>query len=104
MDVTCTTDAPGDLVIQENMWSGWYAQRDAISIPLETGPWLRVEAPAGIHHYAFRYRPWDVLLGIGLSILGVLVCLWHWFSMTISGFQPRNITQQGGEFAEARDV
>ena len=79
IDVTCTSREPGRLIVQENMWTGWYARRDGASVPLHGGTVLSVDAPAGTHHYAFRYRPWDVWLGLGLTFVGLALCGWLWW-------------------------
>jgi hypothetical protein len=63
--------ASGTLIVQENNWSGWYASRDNQPIELSADQWLTVSAPAGPHHYEFRYRPWDVAVGLLLSAIGL---------------------------------
>jgi hypothetical protein len=75
IDVDCETDEPGALVVRENQWSGWTAKRDGVAVPLDPGPWLTVKAPAGLHHYEFRYRPWDVTVGLLLTIAGVALSI-----------------------------
>ena len=100
IDVVCTSDTPGQLIVQENMWTGWYAQRDGQSIPLKGGPWLHVDAPAGVHHYTFRYRPWDVYAGLCLTLAGILLCLWHWFGTTITTVFPRQVPQLPNKVAD----
>ncbi len=79
IDVVCQTSVEGELVVQENSWSGWFAKQDGNSVKLLAGNWLRVKAPAGSHRYTFRYRPWDVPLGIALSLLGVALAIVLWF-------------------------
>lgn len=71
IDVECQTDAPGQLVVKENSWSGWKVKMDGVKAPLSSSTWLSTEAPAGSHSYEFRYRPWDVPLGGVLSLAGV---------------------------------
>lgn len=73
IEVTCESERPGELVIYENMWEGWTASRDGAPISLLPGHWLRTEAPAGLHHYQFRYKPWDVPVGLGLMVVGLLL-------------------------------
>jgi hypothetical protein len=82
IDVDCRTDAPGQLVVTENLWDGWHVKRDGLKVPLDSGPWLTTKAPAGNHHYAFRYRPWDVPLGAALSLLGIGLATWLWVRQT----------------------
>lgn len=79
IDVICATDQPGTLVVHENRWSGWTATQDGSPISLGPGQWLSVPAVPGEHHYEFRYRPWDVMLGLILSLVGVLSVVWLWF-------------------------
>ncbi|HZG69003.1 MAG TPA: hypothetical protein VEZ12_19865, partial [Herpetosiphonaceae bacterium] len=78
LTITCTNEQAGELVVQEHTWSGWSGRRDGVPVPLKAGPWLRVAAPAGLHTYELRYRPWDVLLGFASTVLGAtLTCvLW----------------------------
>ncbi|MEJ2562607.1 MAG: hypothetical protein P8Z42_07940, partial [Anaerolineales bacterium] len=69
IQVTCNNPAPGELVVQENTWSGWRAWRDGERVELIGDEWLQVEAPAGRHLYEFRYLPWDAPLGLLLRSL-----------------------------------
>ena len=39
---------------------------------------LEVIAPAGEHTYQFRYQPWDVFLGLALSLIGVILSIYIW--------------------------
>jgi hypothetical protein len=75
IDVACDLARGGTLTVKENSWSGWRASLDGASLPLRSGQWLRVEVPAGEHTVAFRYRPWDVLLGLGLCGLGMILAV-----------------------------
>lgn len=78
IDVECQTDAPGQLVVMENSWSGWKVKMDGVKTPLSSSPWLSTEAPAGSHSYEFRYRPWNVPLGGALSLAGVGLAIQLW--------------------------
>jgi hypothetical protein len=79
LTVDCDTAIEGKLVVQENTWTGWKAWRDGQRVPLIGERWLEVDAPAGKHTYEFRYRPWDVPVGLGISILGIVLCIGLWF-------------------------
>ena len=74
--VTCEVENPGSLVVLENNWDGWTVKRDGEFIPLMDSPWLMVESLPGLHTYEFRYEPWDVLVGVGLMLVGLLLALW----------------------------
>ncbi|MGD2253866.1 MAG: hypothetical protein PVF70_13205 [Anaerolineales bacterium] len=79
IDVVCNGELPGRLIVRENMWSGWKAWRDGAPVPLLGYLWLEAESPAGYHEYAFRYLPWDVPLGMLLSLAGMIMAGWLWF-------------------------
>ncbi len=85
INVTCDIDMPGILTIHENMWSGWKVSIDGQPAVLrEEEPWLSVDVPAGKHTVEFRYRPWDVPLGLALCIVGIALSgylLWKGDSM-----------------------
>jgi hypothetical protein len=79
IDMTCQSDQAGTLFIQENALTGWRAWRDNKKVELIPGQLLGVSAPPGNHNYSFRYHPWDVPLGIFISIIGLLLAVWLWF-------------------------
>ena len=72
----CEAESAGALTVQENLVSGWTARVDGTRVALGRGPWLNVQAPAGRHHYVFRYRPWDVPVGLGLTLGGMAMAAW----------------------------
>jgi hypothetical protein len=76
--VKCSTATPGQLIVQENSWTGWQVWRDGARVELADNDWLGAEAPAGEHTYEFHYRPWDVPLGLLLTVIGLGLCLWLW--------------------------
>jgi len=78
IQVDCRAETAGTLVVQENSWSGWRGSLDGRRVDLLGGPWLQVEAPAGAHHFEFRYRPWDVALGALLTLAGMALGVWAW--------------------------
>lgn len=78
LTVECSTDEAGTLIVRENNWTGWYAWRDGERVPLLDDRWLSADAPAGEHQYRFRYLPWDVPLGVLLSLLGAALSVWQW--------------------------
>ena len=80
IDLTCESATGGVLVVTENYFGGWKARIDGKPtqlIPFEN--WLAIKAPAGNHKYEFRYRPWDVPLGLLLTITGIGLVLWLLF-------------------------
>lgn len=79
IDVDCALAERGQLVVQENVYSGWSASLNSQGLPLQTSPWLAVNLPAGTYHVQFRYRPWDVPVGLALTLLGVALAIRLWF-------------------------
>ena len=71
----CISAVDGVLTVYENQYAGWTVRRDGQKVAMEGGPWLAVQAPAGVHHYEFRYRPWDVPVGLALTVAGIPVAL-----------------------------
>jgi len=78
IDVTCPESPEGTLMVMENNWQGWRAWQDKDPTPLHDSQWLSVLTPAGTHNYFFRYRPWDVWVGLGFTLLGVAGCIFFW--------------------------
>ncbi len=78
IEVNCPDSPEGILVVTENNWQGWRAQRDQLKTPLLFSTWLSVEAPAGVHNYSFRYKPWDVWVGFCIMLSGTALCFYLW--------------------------
>jgi hypothetical protein len=79
IDVYCQSNNPGFLVVMENQWNGWTVKIDGRSAKLTGGQWLSTYAPAGSHHFEFRYRPWDVVVGLMLTAAGLVLSIWLWW-------------------------
>jgi uncharacterized membrane protein YfhO len=62
----------------EHYWTGWKAWQDGKNFSLTPAEWLTVETKAGAHGYSFRYRPWDVWVGITLTLSGIAGCIFFW--------------------------
>lgn len=71
VDVRCELPSAGVLTVKENAWAGWSARIDGERTSLASSQWLAVNAPAGSHSVEFRYRPWDVPLGLALMVVGL---------------------------------
>jgi hypothetical protein len=97
IDVDCQTAVNGVLVVTENSTPDWRVKIDSVGTSLLPGQWLSVSAPAGPHRFSFRYRPWDVWVGLTLALVGLVV--------VIAGFLTRDnrLRSEGaaGEPAEA---
>ncbi|HMK09341.1 MAG TPA: hypothetical protein VK449_09955 [Anaerolineales bacterium] len=85
LSVVCSTGQPGSLTVEENAWEGWRAWIDGSPASLGAGHWLNLAAPEGTHTYTFAYEPWDVPLGLGVTLASLallLVLLIRSFSRT----------------------
>jgi hypothetical protein len=80
IDVSCTSPQGGILTVTENSWSGWGATVDGSKVELTPSRWLSVRVPAGTVQISFRYRPWDVPVGIAFMFIGMLASWWVWHS------------------------
>ncbi len=78
IDIWCDNSEKGILLVRENYWEGWQVWMDGEHVQFVADDWLSVEAPAGKHLYQFRYRPWDVYAGMGLSLVGLFWCVRLW--------------------------
>ncbi|HTX78406.1 MAG TPA: hypothetical protein VMC62_01995, partial [Longilinea sp.] len=78
IDVNCNAPQSGTLIVNENSWDSWYASVDGQVTPLLSGQWLSVAAPAGQHTYSFRYRPWDVWVGLLVTVIGIILAAVWW--------------------------
>jgi len=75
IDVDCQTAVDAVLVVTENATLDWKVEIDSVGARMLPGQWLSVAAPAGTHHFSFRYRPWDVWVGLSLGLLGVILVI-----------------------------
>ena len=85
IDVVCPESPKGQLIVYENNWTGWYAWVDKTRAALLPSDWLSADAPAGKHTFHFRYRPWDVWVGISLTILGIVLSVVLWIKAKQTG-------------------
>lgn len=81
--VTCDSEHGGQLIVKEYNWSGWKGWLDGKRVNIFGKQWMSVEAPSGFHIYTFRYLPWDVPLGLGLSVIGILLSIFIWYSSSL---------------------
>ena len=71
------TATPGFLVISEWDYPGWQMRRDGQRVPLYPADFALqgVFAPAGSHEFILQFRPWDVPMGVIISLAALLAGL-----------------------------
>lgn len=79
INVTCPPASVGTLIVREYSFDGWNAWADNAKTNLLPGPWLSLKTEAGEHSYKFAYQPWDVIIGLLISIAGIIVAVILWF-------------------------
>jgi hypothetical protein len=78
IDVTCDSPEDGMLIVRENAFPGWRVWIDGKIATLEPSDWLSTNSLTGKHVYSFRYQPWDVWLGLILTLFGCVYAAWIW--------------------------
>jgi hypothetical protein len=76
IDVTCDSDRPGLLVVQEHWARGWTVSRGDKRRHVTPGEWLTAGMPAGRSTVRFRYRPVELWWGIAFWALGYSAAAW----------------------------
>jgi len=81
--IQATTDTPGILVISEWAYPGWQATVNGSPWPIETANYAQqaLILPAGSHNITLRFAPWDVNVGVLISLLTLLgagILAWRW--------------------------
>ena len=80
INVVCNSTFNGRLVVQENYEPGWKGWMDGKPMALFGDPWISTDVPKGYHTFEFRYRPWDVPLGLLLTVVGLILSVAIWRS------------------------
>jgi len=83
LHIQTNSDSDGILVISEWDYPGWQAYVDGKLWPIETANYAlqALRLPAGNHDIELRYNPWDVKIGIALSLITLIVAVllaWKW--------------------------
>lgn len=77
--VNCENNFAGQLVVMENYFPGWVARCNSERLVLDPrSAWLTVWLPAGNNECQFNYRPWDVYVGLFLTLIGIGLAVFLW--------------------------
>lgn len=82
IEVQAEMAAPGYLILADRFDDGWQATVDGVDTPIAraNGVERAVAVPAGSHHVTFFYRPFPILLGVGLTGVAALI----WFGLLLT--------------------
>lgn len=76
------TDEPAIVVLLDRWYPGWTARVNGqpVDVLRANGAFRAVEVPAGYSDIEFIYRPTSLVIGIGLTAIGLIACfgLWWW--------------------------
>jgi hypothetical protein len=64
--------------VMENSWDGWTASSGPTPLELLPDHWLSIKTATGERSFSFRYRPWDVWVGLLLTLTGIGICIYLW--------------------------
>ena len=90
--------APGDVVVAERYDEGWHAYVDGAetTVARANGLAQAVAVPQGSHTVTFEYRPFPLMLGLGLT---VVAAAWSWLGLLatepVSGRDPTRAVEPG---------
>jgi hypothetical protein len=93
IQVLCTADQAGQLTVREHAWPDWTVLVNDQPTGLIPGEWLQVNLPAGQNRITFRYQPWDIPVGLFVSLVGIFISIWMVSERAfIHSVQPRRKT------------
>lgn len=73
--VRAQVDTPAMLILSDTLYPGWYATINGQATKIYAADFVLrgVEVPAGTHEIQFYYRPWSVIIGMTVNVLGLFV-------------------------------
>ncbi len=86
--VSCEAAAAGMLTVAENVWPGWQARVDGQAVPLYGQPFIALPLRPGAHTVSLKYRPYDVLAGGLLFLVGIVWAAYLW---SVKDTGPRQV-------------
>ena len=76
----CETDQDAFLYVSDTYYPGWRAYVDGKETKIYRAnlAFRAVEVPKGKHAIVFKYVPMSFYIGLCLTIIGFLLCIWLW--------------------------
>ena len=74
------SDGDAFLYVSDTYYPGWRAYVDGKETKIYRAnlAFRAIEAPKGKHTVVFRYVPMSFYIGLALTIIGILLCIWLW--------------------------
>jgi hypothetical protein len=74
------SDGDAFLYVSDTYYPGWRAYVDGKETKIYRAnlTFRAIEAPKGKHAIVFRYVPMSFYVGLALTIIGILLCIWLW--------------------------
>ncbi len=87
IEIEVSAAAPGYLVLSDAWYPGWEARVDGTPVPVRRANLLfrAVAVDTGVHVVEFTFRPRSLFIGLGISLVGVVLLL-----VQISAY-PKNV-------------
>jgi hypothetical protein len=81
VEISTQSDSDGFILLTDNSYPGWHATIDGNTTKIYRANYAfkAVYVPCGQHVVVFRYFPLSVMIGIGLTAIGMLLCIMFWF-------------------------
>jgi hypothetical protein len=78
--MSCETDQDAFLYVSDTWYPGWHAYVDGKETKIYRAnlAFRAVEVPKGKHTVVFKYVPMSFYIGLCLTIIGILLCIYLW--------------------------
>ncbi len=79
-DLEYESDGDAFLYVSDTYYPGWRAYVDGKETKIYRAnlAFRAIEAPKGKHTVVFKYIPMSFYIGLALTIIGILLCIWLW--------------------------
>jgi len=79
-DLEYESDGDAFLYVSDTYYPGWRAYVDGKETEIYRAnlAFRAIEAPKGKHTVVFKYVPMSFYIGLALTIIGILLCVWLW--------------------------
>ena len=100
------TDNSAFLYVSDTYYPGWRAYVDGKETKIYRAnlAFRAVEVPKGKHTVVFKYVPMSFYIGLCLTIIGILLCIWLWRRDKKIGDRQEVIGDSEGQKRKGREL